>query len=328
MQYLIKTRYGAANTQALQICKEITELIPPRNEDLVFNFSNYGENNPFSNLLIINTLRQYKKKYSDASLRCAPKTSDGYLSHIGFYKACGIQYGKEPGEAHASSNYVPITKINMYGTDFYRSIEEKANQLAATLQFDKGLQEMLAYIFVETVRNVYEHANTEHVLVAAQKWPTLGLVEIAISDDGCGVIDSLGRLFSTDSVGLLRLACKPGVSAKSNYRYLAKDDPWRNSGYGLYIMKELALAYDGSFILCSGEHAIRYLNDDNGSEVERLFDTTYHGTTIGIRFRTDTGNDFNAIRQRIVSEGQLKAAQMEGTIRSASRSSGGRYRLL
>ena len=186
---------------------------------------------------------------------------------------------------------------------------------------------MLAYVFVETIRNVYEHANTERGLVAAQKWSTHGLVEIAISDDGCGVTESLGKLFSTDSAGLLRLACKPGVSARSNYRYLTKEDPWRNSGYGLYIMKELALAYGGSFILCSGEHAIRYLNDDNGFETERLYNTAYQGTTIGIRFRTDMENDFDSIRNRIVSEGQLRAAQMEGAIRSASRSSGGRYRI-
>ena len=92
-------------------------------------------------------------------------------------------------------------------------------------------------------------------------------------------------------------------------------------------MKELALAYGGSFILCSGTHAIRYFNDVDGTEVERLFDTIYHGTTIGIRLRTDTDNDFDSIRKRIVSEGQLKAAQMEGAIRSASRSSGGRYRI-
>ncbi len=327
MQYSIKTSFGSGNIQALRICKEIMELIPPKDEDLIFSFLSYGENNPFSNLLLINTLRQYRKTHQDASLRCAPKTTDSYLSHIGFYKACGIPYGKEPGEAHASPNYVPITNINLDGSDFYRTIEENATHLAATLQFDEGLQELLTYLFVETIRNVYEHANAEKVLVAAQKWPTYRLVEIAISDTGCGITKSLGRMFSTDEVGLLRLACKPGVSAKSNYRYLEKDDPWRNSGYGLYIMKELALAYDGSFLLCSGNHAIRYQNDECYHETESVIDTSYHGTTIGIRFRTDTNNDFDVVRRRIVSEGQLRAAQMEGAIRSASRSSGGRYRI-
>ena len=327
MQYSINTSFGSANTQALQICKEISALEPPIGEDLVFNFSSYKENNPFSNLIIINTLNKFKKAYPEASLRCAPKESGGYLSHIGFYKACGIPLGKEPGEARASSNYVPITEVSLIGTDFYRSIDTVATQLAETLNFDKGLQSLLSYIFIETIRNVYEHASTEKAVVAAQKWPAQNLVEIAISDGGCGVTESLGKFFSTDAANLLRLACKPGVSARSNYRYLEKDDPWRNSGYGLYIMKELALAYHGSFMLCSGSHAIRYSTDELGLLAEEIFDTSYRGTAIGIRFKTNTDNDFNSTRERIVSEGQLRAAQMKGAIRSASRSSGGRYRI-
>lgn len=283
MQYPIRTSFGRANIQALKICKELGKIVPPSGEDLVFDFAGYGENNPFSNLILINSLRQYKKANPNARLRCMPKSSDNYLSHIGFYKSIGIQYGKDPGEAIATPNYVPITVIPLVGMDFYRIIDEKAEQLAATLQFDKGLQKLLAYIFVETIRNVYEHANTDRVYVAAQKWPTHGLVEIAISDDGCGVSGSLGKHFSADPVNLLRLACKPGVSARSNYRYLEKDDPWRNSGYGLYIMKELSLAYRGSFILCSSDHAIRYSTDEFGLGVEEIFDTNYTGTTIGLQ---------------------------------------------
>ena len=280
-----------------------------------------------SNLVLINSLRQYEKEKPDVQLHYIPKSNDNYLSHIGFYKAIGIQYGKNPGEATATSNYVPISPIFFEGMDFYHLVDEIADRLSATLQFDRGLQELLAYTFVETIRNVYEHAETDCVFVAAQKWPTLGLVEIAISDDGCGVDGSLGKFFSTDPVNLLRLACKPGVSARSNYRYLEKDDPWLNSGYGLYIMKELSIAYEGSFILCSGNHAIRYHTDEFGVVSEESFETALKGTTIGLRFRTDTNIDFDSTRRRIVSEGELRAAQIKGAIRSASKSSGGRYRM-
>ena len=327
MRYSIQTNFGKANIQALQICKDIMELTPPSDEELIFDMSSYGENNPFSNLIIVNTLQRFKAMYHDALLRCRPKDLDGYLSHIGFYKACGISIGKEPGEAHASSNYVPITEISLYGADFYQTIDEKAEQLAATLQFDKRLQEMLSYIFVETIRNVFEHADAENVLVAAQKWPTQDLVEIAIADGGQGISGSLSKSFATDSANLLRLACKPGVSAKSNYRYLAKDDPWRNSGYGLYIMKELALAYHGSLILCSGDCAIRYSINEDGATEEKIYDTNYKGTIIGLRFTTNNDIHFNEVRQRIVDTGELIAAQTKGAIRSASRSSGGRYHL-
>ena len=325
MIYSIKTNYSKANIQALHICKEISRLVPPKDEELAFDITPYGENNPFSNLILINSLRRFKLTHQNAQLKCKPKYTDGYLSHIGFYKACGISIGKEPGEAKASSNYVPITEINLHGTDFYQIIDTRAKELAATLQFDGGLQAMLTYIFVETIRNVFEHANTEKAFVAAQKWPTRDLVEIAIADAGCGITGSLSKLFANDPEKLLRLACMPGVSAKSNYLYLAKDDPWRNSGYGLYIMKELALAYKGSFILCSGGYAIRYSREDNPDG--KIYETDYFGTAIGLRFRTDTDKNFDKVRNTIVANGQKMAEQMEGAIKTASRSSGGRYHL-
>ena len=326
MNFQIHTSYGEGNTQILQVCKDLSNLVPPIEERLVFDLRNYGETNPFSNLVLINSLRQYRKKHRESDLFCNPKDIGGYLSHIGFYKACGISIGKEPGESRPSSNYVPVTDIGINDANFYDSIDRRARDLAATLQFDSGLQEMLSYNFTETIRNVYEHADTDSVLVAAQKWPSRGLVEIAIADEGCGITGSLNKQFSNDPKELLRLACKPGISAKSNFEYLDINNPWRNSGYGLYIMKELALAYGGSFILCSGKHAIRYYCY-NHSEKEIVYETSYSGTAIGIRFRTDTNNDFNSVRRDVITRGQKEAKQIKGAIRKASRSSGGRYNL-
>lgn len=326
MRYQVTGSRNKANIEGLNTCRELAELIPKTNEEIVFDFSEYAENNPFGNLLLINTIRRYRKEYPGIPMKCHPR-EEGYLSHIGFYKACGIPYGKEVGEARASTNYVPITEISLYGGDFYRSIDDKADKLAATLQFDIGLRKMLAYIFVETIRNVFEHADSESVLVAAQKWKSIDTVEIAISDAGCGISGSLSKCFATDEANLLRLACKPGVSAKSNYKYLERDDPWRNSGYGLFIMKELALAYGGSFLLCSGNYALRYSADEYMTEKEEVIDTDFKGTTIGLRFKTNTCNDFDEVRKRIVSIGELQAEQIKGAIRTASRSSGGRYHI-
>ena len=322
--YPIHTSFGEANTQALNICKEIIGIDPSAYDAFVFDFKPYGENNPFSNLILINTLRRFRLLNPTTQLACIPKEIDSYLSHIGFYKAIGIPLGKEPGEAIASSTYVPITKIDLFGNKFYQTIEKRAMELAATLQFDVGLQEMLTYCFIETIRNAYEHAKTKNVWVAAQKWPSFHLVEIAIADEGCGISESLGKWFDTDNIGHLRLACLPGITAKSNFDYMEEDDPWRNSGYGLYVMKELALAYEGDLLLCSGGHAIYYYN--NGLQArEIVFETNYKGTAIGIRFHTDTRNDFNKVREQIIETGQEKSKQINGAIKTASRSSGGRY---
>lgn len=312
----------------LDICRDLRRLYPPSGEELVFDLTKYSETNPFSNLVLINSLRRYKKDHPELVLRCKPKEQGGYLSHIGFYQAIGIDYGKMPGEARANPNYVPVTRLSFNHT-FYYEIEHLASQLAATIQFDKGLQNFLAYIFVETIRNTYEHAGMEkpNVLVAAQNWPSYNMLEVAIADDGCGVKASLEKHFAKEELGLLKYAIRPGISAKSNYRYTMKNDPWRNSGYGLYMIKESALAYNGNFTICSGGYGLRYFISEDGKPIETVYETDYQGTALGIRFRTNLDKDFSKIRRDIQMNGELLAAQTEGAIRSASKSSGGRYHL-
>ena len=293
-------------------------------EELLVDFTPYRETDPFSNVLLCNTLKRFRSQHRDINMRCRPK-EDTYLSHIGFYKACGVPYGKEPGEARASENYVPVTRKQFEG-DFYFGIEDWAKDLAATLHFDRKLQRMIRYIFVETIRNVYEHADVNEVTYAAQKWPRYGLVEIAIADSGCGIAGSLGKKFSETNERLLELACKPGITAGTNHQILGTADDWSNTGYGLYMMKRLTTAFDGSMILCSGNRAIEYRNV-SGMETAFVYETNYKGTCIGLRFSTDTGYDFDRIRDRIIDEGQKEAAEINGAIQKASRSSGGRYRV-
>lgn len=79
---------------------------------------------------------------------------------------------------------------------------------------------------------MYEHSDEKFVFVTAQKWPTMNLLEIAIADTGCGIANSMGKQYKNyDEKDLLYLAGEPGISARSNFSYLDKDDAWRNSGY-------------------------------------------------------------------------------------------------
>ena len=324
MIFPIETTYGNGNIQALSIIKRLAEIEPDSKKGLLIDFSSYGETDPFSNVLFCNALRHFKSEHKEIKMWCRPK-ADTYLSHIGFYKACGIPYGKEPGEARASENYVPVTRKKFEG-DFYFEIEDWARELAATLHFDRKLQRMIKFIFVETIRNVYEHSDVNEVTYAAQKWPRHDLVEIAIADNGCGIVGSLGKKFSETDEKLLELACKPGITAGSNHRIFGTANDWSNTGYGLYMMKRLTTAFNGSLLLCSGKKAIKFKNVA-GNETETVYETEYKGTCLGLRFSTDTGYDFENIRDRIIDEGQREAAEIEGAIKKASRSSGGRYKI-
>ena len=318
MNYDIITTFGRGNEQALKIIKDIAEINVSENEIVNFNFRKYSENNPFSNLVIANAIRNFKTCHSQNTTLTPDEK--GYLAHLGFYHMIGANYGKELGKAHPNNNYVPITPIPFEG-DFYKNIEQQGKNLAQLLQFDKELQSFLTYIFVETIRNVYEHSENDSAFVAAQKWPSYNLLEIAIADTGCGIAQSLKRKFPDENEReLLRLSCLPGISACSNFSYLDKDDGWRNSGYGLYMLRRLAVAYKGSFLICSGRIAL-----EQTSERVREFITDYKGTAIAIRINTNAELNFEETRSRILEEGEKKAKEIRGANRKASRSSGGRY---
>ena len=80
-------------------------------------------------------------------------------------------------------------------------------------------------------------------------------------------------------------------------------------------------------MLCSGSYALEYMLDENGEMKESVHITDYQGTALCIRFRTDLQKDFGRILNRARTNGELLAARTEGAIRSASKSSSGRYRL-
>ena len=63
MEYRVETTYGYGNAQALKIASDISSLDLSDAEDILFDFTKYSENNPFSNLLIANSIRTFRKNH-------------------------------------------------------------------------------------------------------------------------------------------------------------------------------------------------------------------------------------------------------------------------
>ena len=57
MNYDESTSYGNGNMEALSIIKEIAALEVPNDEEIIFDFRQYNEYNPFSYLVIANAVR-------------------------------------------------------------------------------------------------------------------------------------------------------------------------------------------------------------------------------------------------------------------------------
>ena len=86
-------------------------------------------------------------------------------------------------------------------------------------------------------------------------------------------------------------------------------------------MRKLAVAYGGSFLICSGNYALR-----ENKEGIKIFNTAYEGTTIAIRVKTDKICNFEEVRSKIVFVGEKASSDAETSIHSASKSSGGHYK--
>lgn len=87
---------------------------------------------------------------------------------------------------------------------------------------------------------------------------------------GCGINSVMSRKFKGKELQMLILSMFPGISAGSYFSWFNDDNVFKNSGYGLYITKELALAYDGSFMLCSGNYALNYNTKGSTYRKKRL----------------------------------------------------------
>lgn len=217
-----------------------------------------------------------------------------YPAHMGLFQLLGIKYGNLPDEAAGGKTYQPIRYISFDEieksaaenyTDTHDFLEERCRELAKTLvrRDDDDVVDTLSYCLREIMRNSLEHAQTGGLAYCAQYWPTRDEVEVAIVDDGIGVAQSLKRnphLTLLNDEAALKLALRPGVSGVAfKGAKQRRNDPWRNSGFGLYMTSQLASEI-GEFFVGSGTSGI--VLNHKASDVVAL---RLHGTAVSLRMQ-------------------------------------------
>lgn len=193
---------------------------------------------------------------------------------------------------------------------------------------NREFQKWMTFVIRELLRNIPEHSKSKTIWYCAQYWPSFDLVELAILDEGIGISSSLKdsyefrSLYKNDYEALL-LALEPGVSGTfSSLRKSIGTGDWENSGYGLYMVSQMCAELGASFIIASGNSAIR-MAKDNGNIANTKYDTSIEGTAIQIRIRPSKNCDYDKIRSEIVRRGEKIARDKNYTIHSASKSSKG-----
>lgn len=290
---------------------------------------------PFGLLFVSQAICDLQKQYPSSRFSAQVNqygNASPYAAWMGFYKACNIDYGNNPGDAPGSSTYIPVifqSVSDLIGNAEHVGlrIQSIARDLAQRLvrQQSGSLVNIVEYSFREIIRNVAEHSQSQTIGFCAQFWssgPNRGIVEIAIIDHGVGLRSTLSKnpfLNIVCDEDALKYALAPGISGKV-YKgvELRKNDPWQNSGYGLYMNYRLCNE-GGSFYIGSGSKGLfRY----KGAEDNRYFTTNIQGTVLRLRLAIQNLRNPEDLLARFTHEGEsLSQKIMEGAIPNASRMS-------
>ncbi len=294
----------------------------------IFDFSRMKKIFPFGALLTSRLIIQFidrinsilsitgiRPKYHVENVDIKNTPAHGYAAHIGFFKSFKCDLGRAVDEARGSESYVPIRFININEVNKVASstrkhhgevIEEASSQLATFLVRNKSNDaiEMLTYSIREMMRNSIEHSKSSHILYCGQHYPTMNRVEIAIIDEGIGIKNSLSKnstLTISDDNAALSLAIQPGISRVRQNKSCYEDDPWRNTGYGLYVTSRLCKEC-GNFLISSGSSSLLI-----SQSLIKSYGASYKGTAISLSVFTDKITDFKKNLPAIVKEGTALA---------------------
>ncbi len=271
-----------SNCSENSIFKFCSDVFSHAGEDkLVIDFKYMGRVEPFTMVYVAKIIRDFNRSNPSTQVLCCGHKVKEYAANMAFFRAFGLKHGREPGCTDGNRNFVPYTILRVQTIVDEASkeweveqniIERRAENLAKVLsREDSGnLVDALTFSIREVMRNVFEHSDSKTIEYCAQYWPSYNKVEIAVIDNGIGLKRSLSAnpfvQVDTDS-DAIQQALMPAISSK-NYKgaKINKNDPWHNSGFGLYMINRIC-RLGGNFTICSGNHGIK-LNSVGKEHIE------------------------------------------------------------
>jgi hypothetical protein len=298
----------------------------PEQEMYEFDFKNVKWMEPFALLYLsyhLAIFRHSKPACHFVASNVGNNYATSYASHMGFFRAFGLDFGKHPGEARGSESYIPITIMNV--EDLEREaydeclevgdvLQRRCRELACVLtrQNDGPLIDILEFSLREMFRNVVEHSGARQIGFCAQYWPTRRRVELAILDNGMGLWESLkpNRYLKIEShKDAINYALLPGISGKA-YKGAPKQisSAYSNSGFGLYMTSEIC-RNGGDFFVCSGESGVLL----KGVQ-KRNVGASLRGTAVRLVLDTESVGTLQQSIDSFIAKGRTIASALKGAI--------------
>ena len=314
---ILKIPQNLSLINAVAFCNHLHLFFPT--ERLILDCKVVQHIEPFTIAYVSSVLKKYTEDHPSIVVEFR-NYGPSYAAHMGFYKAAGLNFGNDPGEARGSQNYIPLTIIKVgdierEAAESYEHvgniIEKESSRLAEMLIRDNDgeLFDTLTYSLREIMRNVVEHSDSEVLEICAQYWPTKNKVEIAVLDSGSGVKKSLSNnpfLKIENDRDAIHLALMPAVSGKM-FKGVKKrtNDAWQNSGFGLYMTNRIA-RNGGSFFLSSGSYGLLL-----SAQGKRDMNMIFNGTALRMVIDTTRTGNLSSSLARYRSEGYAIAKQYD-----------------
>lgn len=312
---------ACSSNSIFQFCDQVTRYAGA--SELIIDFSSMGRIEPFAMVYVAKIIREFNKNNPQTRTLCCGFENKQYAANMAFFRAFGLRHGREPSCTVGNDRFVPFTILRVRTIVGEASnewlaeqeiIEKRSERLAQILtqQDTSDLVDALTFSIRETMRNVFEHSKSKTIEYCAQYWPTYHKVEIAIADSGIGLMASLKEnpyVQVRCDADAIQQALMPAISSK-NYNGVRVDrnDPWHNSGYGLYMINRLC-RLGGSFIICSGSHGIKL--DASGKEHFNL-NHVCKGTAVRMVLNTGRIASLSVMLSQFREEGYAIAKQIRG----------------
>ncbi len=265
---------------------------------------------PFSMLYMALVMKNFREKNKTKAFEFEPDFSAkgfSYATNMGFISAISKDLDSKYDHAMAfgNDNYIPIHRIDL--SKAYREnrvqkdkildmgdiIEMESRKLAIVLsRNNEEFKQLMTYIIREMIRNIYDHSQSQTAWACGQYWKNDNKVEIAICDEGIGILKSMkmNRIYRdlvTNDLEAIKLTLNPGVSQAYGKKKTIFSNEWDNSGFGLYMVKEVCKDLNGELTVASGEDFLTI----NSSGIKRTGHTYFNGTAI--RILIDTSKEIN-----------------------------------
>lgn len=242
-----------------------------------------------------------KKNISCETLEAKSKH---YFERMGLFEFLDVDSGITVVEHEPAGRFVPITQIKNSA-----ALTRFITEMIPLLHLSPQHAEPIRYIVSELVRNVIEHAASEHgAFVAAQYYVKSNTIRIGISDVGVGIRKTITKSHvATDDLSAIGLALMPGVTGTTRQ----EGGTEQNAGAGLFFIKSIASVNGDFFTMYSGtalykllrQHSKKrhILHADPFKDRHSAGNTfpAWPGTTVGIDMALDENEKFSALLDHI-----------------------------